>query len=71
MQDCEQQMTFNNIVDIKQRVMGLLLDNTGDEDSEVSKFLFVTKASFICCTFAGCAPEPSMRGRDNGGTGEV
>jgi len=39
--DCERQYTFNNIVDTKQRAMGLLLDGI---DEDVSKFLLVTKA---------------------------
>ncbi len=40
--ECERQYAFNNIVDTKQRVMGLLLDGTGaDEDN--TKFLLVTK----------------------------
>ena len=40
--DCERQYTFNNIVDPKQRVMGMLLD--GSTEEEASKFLLVTKA---------------------------
>jgi hypothetical protein len=38
-------MTFNNIMDKKQRVMGLLLDGSGEDDA--SKFLLVTKALLV------------------------
>jgi hypothetical protein len=41
-------MTFNNIMDKKQRVMGLLLDGSGEDDA--SKFLLVTKALFVFAT---------------------
>ncbi len=49
--DCERQYTFNNIVDTKQRAMGLLLDGI---DEDVSKFLLVTKA-----------PQPPRMTRDD------
>jgi hypothetical protein len=41
MVDCDRQYTFNNIVDTKQRVMGLVLDGVTEEKA---KFLLVTKA---------------------------
>jgi len=40
--DCERQYTFNNIVDTKQRAMGLLLDGM---DEDATKFLLVTKVA--------------------------